>query len=133
MPRLADADLQRLQQQLSEREATLRAEVADMREEEEERPGAFAFNQNEDQGEIGEERIRNAVRYAEKERDIGELRDIEDARERMADGSYGACEECGRDIPVQRLLAQPSARRCVTCQEKFERKYPAAPRISAGL
>jgi len=133
MPALRDADLQRLQQQLSEREAALRAEVRGVREEEEDKPSAVARNQAEDFGEMGEEHIRSAVRHAEQERDIEELRDIEDARERIAEGRYGACVDCGKDIPLQRLMAQPTAKRCVQCQEQFERKHPPAPRFSAGL
>ena len=89
--------------------------------------------QAEDFGEQGEERIRHAVRYAEEERDIEELRDIEGARERIAAGSYGSCTDCGRDIPLQRLLAQPTAKRCIDCQEKFERSHPASPRFAPGL
>jgi RNA polymerase-binding protein DksA len=133
MPDLSDADLQRLQQQMDQRETELRAEVRAVDEEEADTPSQQAHNQNEDFGEQGEERIRHAVRYAEKERDIEELRDIEEARERIAEGSYGICVDCGRDIPLQRLLAQPAAKRCIGCQEKFERTHPAAPRFAPGL
>ncbi|MEW6705883.1 MAG: TraR/DksA C4-type zinc finger protein [Pseudomonadota bacterium] len=133
MSSLSRADLQRLQQQLSEREAALRAEVKGVRDEQADTPSQQARNQNEDFGEQGEERIRSAVRYAEQERDIEELREIEAARERIEDGSYGACTDCGKDIPLQRLQAQPTARRCIACQELYERSHPPAPRYSAGL
>ncbi|MED5618870.1 TraR/DksA family transcriptional regulator [Ideonella sp. BN130291] len=133
MPALTDSDLQRLQQQLREREATLRAEVKAAREEEAERPSAVARNQNEDLGEQGEENIRGAVRYAEQERDIQELRDIEEATERITAGTYGECVDCGADIPLQRLQAQPSAKRCIACQETFERTHPALPRFPSSL
>ena len=133
MPALSDADLQRLQQQMAQRETELRAEVRRVREEEDGVSGEVPREQVEDFGEQGEERIRHAVRYAEEERDIEELRDIEDARERIAAGSYGSCADCGRDIPLLRLQAQPTARRCVACQEKFERSHPPSPRYAPGL
>ncbi len=38
---------------------------------------------------------------------------IEDALEKMESGTYGVCEECGEEIPFDRLEANPSARTCV--------------------
>jgi DnaK suppressor protein len=37
------------------------------------------------------------------------------AQQRLASGTYGVCELCGRDIPPERLLARPEARLCVPC------------------
>lgn len=39
------------------------------------------------------------------------------ALERMADGGYGRCEQCGLDIPAERLEIFPHARFCVPCQQ----------------
>lgn len=41
------------------------------------------------------------------------LADIGRARERVADGTYGACEVCGEPIPEGRLEARPWAVRCI--------------------
>ena len=43
------------------------------------------------------------------------LAEIAAAAERLAAGTYGICEACGRPIPPGRLEARPTARRCVTC------------------
>ena len=43
------------------------------------------------------------------------LVEIEKALDRLAAGSYGLCERCGRRIPEERLQARPTARTCVTC------------------
>ena len=40
----------------------------------------------------------------------GELRDVEQALERLDRGTYGQCEVCGRPIPDERLEADPTAR-----------------------
>lgn len=40
-------------------------------------------------------------------------KDVEDALERMDTGTYGLCEECGENIPVDRLEANPAARACI--------------------
>jgi len=41
-----------------------------------------------------------------------ELRDINDALQRVEVGTYGICEECGQPIEDDRLEANPSARTC---------------------
>jgi len=61
--------------------------------------------------------------HAEVSRDVAELRSLEAARSRMKEGSYGVCSTCGIDIPFARLQATPSAERCITCQEKYEKTY----------
>jgi RNA polymerase-binding transcription factor DksA len=44
-----------------------------------------------------------------------ELQDIEVALARIADGSYGACIDCGREIGRARLKADPTLQRCLPC------------------
>ena len=53
-------------------------------------------------------------------RDLTELAEVEAAIARIADGTYGECSDCGQPIPVARLEAYPTARRCVACQEAAE-------------
>ena len=60
------------------------------------------------------------VRDAEAARDHAELTAVRAALERLADGSYGECTDCGQSVGVPRLLAQPSAARCIACQSKAE-------------
>jgi len=54
-------------------------------------------------------------------RESRELKDIEAALGRIAEGSYGVCTDCGGDIGRARLKAYPAAERCLPCQEKNER------------
>jgi RNA polymerase-binding transcription factor DksA len=49
-----------------------------------------------------------------------EERRIDEARRSLADGSYGICKGCGRQIPPERLEAAPEAVRCLDCQRHFE-------------
>ena len=60
---------------------------------------------------------------AELSRDVTELRQVEAARKRFADGSYGICVDCGAQIGFARLLAEPAAARCYDCQQRHERTY----------
>jgi RNA polymerase-binding protein DksA len=132
MPALSDADLASLRQQLLARQDLLRDEVRRIKEEQADTPSQMSHDQLEDAGEVGEEHTRHAMRHAEQERDQMELVDIDDALDRMNKQAYGECVDCGIDIPLKRLQAQPAARRCVKCQEAFEHTHPNA-RISASL
>lgn len=58
---------------------------------------------------------------AEVGRDLQELRDLEAAQARIANCTYGICTDCGIDIAYDRLLAYPTAKRCIDCQERREK------------
>ena len=45
------------------------------------------------------------------------LRDIETALEKIKKEKYGACENCGKPIPMARLKIYPEARTCQKCQK----------------
>lgn len=59
--------------------------------------------------------------FAIQEHDVAEIEAIEQAIARIADGSYGLCHACDKEIPITRLLAFPAASRCITCQAAIER------------
>jgi len=46
---------------------------------------------------------------------------IDEALQRMANGTYGKCEVCGKNIPLARLRAVPFATMCVKCKSEDER------------
>jgi len=54
-----------------------------------------------------------------------------DAAERkLAEGSYGICDDCGEEIDVERLRVHPYAICCVKCQEKREGpSYPPGTKL----
>ena len=43
------------------------------------------------------------------------------ALDRMREGSYGLCQDCGEPIGARRLAAVPWTGRCVRCQVEWER------------
>jgi RNA polymerase-binding transcription factor DksA len=61
-----------------------------------------------------------AVDAAEEERDVRELALVVAALDRLDAGAYGDCAACDEPIPLPRLLAQPAAERCATCQSACE-------------
>jgi RNA polymerase-binding transcription factor DksA len=52
-----------------------------------------------------------------------ELREIIDAQDRLSEGSYGLCTECGKQIDTKRLVANPIAVLCVSCQRSCEPQF----------
>ncbi len=58
------------------------------------------------------------LRIRDRERRL--IRKIQAALQRIEDGSYGICEECGDDIGVPRLNARPVTRLCIGCKSKQE-------------
>ena len=77
----------------------------------------------------GEEALADLVAdlgNAEVTRDLSELRGLEAALRRIADGGFGLCADCGADVPLERLRVQPAAERCLECQARHEKTYRAA-------
>ncbi len=59
--------------------------------------------------------------YSQSTNDRYVLKLIDEALERMEDGTYGICVSCGNPIQEKRLQAVPWARHCIHCQELQER------------
>jgi DnaK suppressor protein len=49
------------------------------------------------------------------------LKKVEKAQQKILDGTFGVCEDCGEDISQKRLIARPTATMCIGCQEEKER------------
>jgi len=56
------------------------------------------------------------------DRDRKKLIAIDEALERIEDGSYGVCEECGKKITPNRLKVMPFADLCVPCKSDMEKQ-----------
>ena len=63
------------------------------------------------------------------DRDREKLVEIDDALERIEDGTYGICEECGKRITSNRLKIMPFARLCVPCKSDTEKKIGQFRRV----
>jgi len=63
------------------------------------------------------------------DRERERLQAIENALERIEDGSYGICESCESDIAPARLDALPFTRLCVSCQAEREKEAKMSRRF----
>ena len=119
------ADVQAYKERLLVLRARLRGDVSDMAD------AALKKNRAEDNGDLSRMPIHMAdlgtdnfereftLSLMESEEDT--LGRIEASLERIEDGTYGDCGECGAKIPKARLNAIPYATLCVKCASQSER------------
>ena len=48
------------------------------------------------------------------------LGNVEDALQKIEDGTYGICEKCGKEIEIERLKAMSFAKFCIKCKSQME-------------
>jgi RNA polymerase-binding transcription factor len=75
-----------------------------------------------------EERDRE-ISFILSDREREKLVAIQEALERIEDGSYGICESCESDIAPGRLEALPFTRLCVSCQSDREKEMKQSRRF----
>ena len=116
---------------LRERAAQLRGEMQHTLERSSDETHARIAEQARDTEDDSFSNLVVDVNLAEIDRDADELRRIDSALARLSEGSYGSCETCGQEIPEGRLQAEPTALRCLQCQELYERTHSvgATPRL----
>jgi DnaK suppressor protein len=54
-----------------------------------------------------------------------EILRIDEALDRIENGTYGQCQLCDEPIPAKRLEVLPHTRHCVECEERLEREHAA--------
>ena len=71
---------------------------------------------------------RNSVlRIRERERKL--IFKIQEALQRLDDGAYGICEQCGEEIGIERLKARPVTTLCIACKSDQENEERKARRV----
>ena len=58
------------------------------------------------------------LRIRDRERKL--IQKIREAIERIDNGIFGICDECGEEIQLERLLARPVTTYCVDCKQRLE-------------
>lgn len=85
-------------------------------------PGAIGdnspFADEVDEIKANEER---EIGFATRELLVDRVNRLSAALDRLAEGEYGTCVECGEPISPARLHAMPEVQTCVRCQDQIER------------
>lgn len=122
MTALTEHQFQELKESLKQRYASLRADILEVLARTEEYP----YSELAGTPELGDASVADLLidlDNAMVHRDVQEIREIEGAMERMDGGNYGNCIDCGLPIDYERLLVFPAAKRCLPCQEQYERTH----------
>ena len=69
------------------------------------------------------------LRIRDRERRL--IKKVKEALQRIDDGTYGICEECGEEISLSRLKARPVTRLCINCKAK--KRVSGAINLSGDL
>jgi DnaK suppressor protein len=120
---LSESDLKSLHATLIQRRAQLGSEVQDLLH----RHGLVTHedaalpNHREETDDDAAADTAARMDIAAVARDAEELASLERALQRVSEGEYGICAECGEPIVRARLFANPAATRCAECQQFVER------------
>ncbi len=116
---LTSDQLESLKARMRERSLLLQEEIAlKLRESTED---LEELGRTGDQADMAWVETESGLDLAEAQRDIEEWRGLRAALQRIDEGHYGVCIDCGLDVPVERLQSQPLALRCVICQSRREK------------
>lgn len=74
-------------------------------------------------GDQGSETLEQEMDEAKRSILQDERNAVGQALQRLEEGSYGTCVDCGKEIPAERLKAQPEAIRCVEDQRRYEASH----------
>jgi DnaK suppressor protein len=66
--------------------------------------------------------LEQSMRMRLRNREALFLKKIDQALERIKEGTFGKCESCEEDIDPKRLEARPTSTECIHCKEESERQ-----------
>jgi DnaK suppressor protein len=120
-----------LRAQLRIRAAQLRREIAETLERSTDESHVRIAEQVRDAEDDSFSNLIVDLNLSDIDRDAQELRRIDSALTRLTTGTYGSCVNCGQEIPVARLKVEPTASRCIACQELYEKTHAtgSTPRL----
>lgn len=75
-----------------------------------------------DDADLASNIINQQVTFSMRNRELAKLRSIEEALDKIENGTYGYCEECDEPIGFKRLKNQPFTSLCITHAEEYERE-----------
>lgn len=73
-------------------------------------------------GDLGNETFEAEKNMSFRTREKFLLSEVQAALNKIAEGTYGLCEKCHREIEKERLEARPYARLCIHCENTAEQK-----------
>ncbi|HET7586933.1 MAG TPA: TraR/DksA C4-type zinc finger protein [Gammaproteobacteria bacterium] len=123
-------DYAELENTLRERREAVREEIERHLAEAEEDQYRDIAHRVRDAGEASVYDLIKGLEFERIETESREMEAVEHALIKFDNSQYGLCEDCGREIRLERLQAEPTALRCLECQEKHENEFESRRRAS---
>jgi len=117
-------DTDRFRERLLEERKRVEAAIQYLREE---HPGSLeeeieeSVGSDNHLGDTATATLDREIDYTLEENSEQVLAEIDDALQRIEDGTFGTCRTCGQPIAPERLEAMPWATQCIDCKRKEER------------
>lgn len=122
MSTLTSSEREHLAKMMDERKPVLRAEIRAGLKRMQVEGHEELLSGTSDAGDESLAMLITDINNADVARDAEELQDIRGAEARLANDAYGVCIDCDEPVPYARLLAYPTAKRCIACQQIHEAK-----------
>ncbi len=117
--KLTPAELQEFETALLERRRILMGDFRAL-EEAETRDTSSLSSLSTHLADMGTDSAESDVSLGRRASASSEIQDIDDALDRIRDGTFGLCESCEKPILKARLEAIPYARLCLACKQEEE-------------
>jgi len=108
--------IEKVKKKLFQRKVELEKDLAEISSE------SVGGDQVKDQGDQALSLTMEALQVSFQDAEYKEYKRIIRALEKIQEGTYGVCVDCGQSIAEKRLQSYPDAARCVVCQEVHEEK-----------
>jgi RNA polymerase-binding protein DksA len=112
--------LQQFEHTITERREQLRQDVLEHLQEADDNNVAELYGRVHDSGEESIADLLSDMNFINIEQEAREVAALEAALQRIHSGTYGRCVDCGDEIEMERLKANPAADRCFDCQNRKE-------------
>src|SRR5712691_11148884 len=133
MPSLTPDEIQKFKQRLQQRRQQLIQEIHANRVDTDNKNFSDMTGGVRDAGDESLAIQLSDLNISSAEKQVTELRQVEAALQRIDEGTYGKCIDCGGDIPVQRLEVYPTAERCTYCQTRWENMHGGGRDVTPSL
>ena len=107
-------EIEKIRQELLKRKLELEEELTRLSQEK------FSEDQVQDPGDQALSSTMESLKVSLQDTEREEYARIVKALEKIEDGTYGICADCGQPISEKRLKSFPNASRCLICQEAYE-------------
>lgn len=120
MSQLTQERINHLKQRLEQRRDELRAEIQADAADSDKKNLTEMVQGVRDPGDDSVALELSDLNISASQKSAAELRAVEAALDRIEEGTYGRCADCGGEIPFERLEAYPTAERHTACQARRE-------------